>query len=768
MKRLHYWITTILIASALTPLMVISFGPLFPVFGKMIFFRSMMGIVAVLGALYAIIIMRNTPEKISWSIMRNPLNIAVAVFMGSAAISTVISSNMYRGFFGDSVRAEGLYTLLACFVLFIAMVVFFTHQDWNRYIRIALCAGVVVMIAFFFQYSEYGQAFIFTSGSIEQPGSFMGNPTLLGSFLTLLLGYAILGYRDSSHFWKYSALAVGFLAGIVLILLEVRGALAGIAAATLFLVFIYAIRMVRLWRRMDNVPSGILALVIMAPLFFFALAAMIWGTRTHAMWQSVPVVRRLVGFSWESASVKTRFLAWKVSSDAFKERPVFGWGLEQYGTAYNKHYNPAYAVYAEDWFDRAHNKILDVLVMQGIAGVASYGMIFFAFFYVLGGIRERGSVRLGLGAVIIAYSVQNMFAFDHIDSYMPFFGLLAFSASCYDRDTERIRRAFRSSKPSRIVATWLLMFSVGVNCYALYAWNGVPLMQAWRYKRAIAREWSGEKLTVYAEHFLRPYNFFQKELRAQFLESALATRKEHGVTLKALIMKAAQELEEVVQKESDDPRLFLRIAEAYNRIGQGDPELLQKSIGYIEQAQVRSPHRQAIIGLQVFTLSSLGKHHEAIQRARDVLALEPKSAKSHYYLGMALASFARDAGGISAEDKKRITTEAFQELAIARALGVEDNFGLFSESDFRNMMIVYQQEGDDEDFLATYQIAQRLFPRNIDYYGIRLGAALERRDVEGVVAIAERIKELDPRYTDDMDIIIDLARKEKWNILNNL
>lgn len=767
MKRLAQWIAVILVGSAVTPLVIVSYGPFSPVFTKMIFFRSVMGIVGILAACYAGIMIRHV-RKVSWNIVRNPLVLVMALFIGSAGISTVFSSNAYRSFFGDGIRAEGFYTLLMCFIFFIAAILFFTELDWSRYVRAVLCVGIVVITVFFFQYSGWGGSLVFPSGSPKQPGSFMGNPALLAGFLILLEGYVILGYRDASRFWKYGALVVGCLAGVALVLLEVRGALAGILAATLFLVFLYAMRMIRLWRRMDNVSPGVPALIIMATLFFIAFAAMIWGTRTHTMWQSVPAVRRLVGFSWESASVKTRFLAWKASSDAFKERPIFGWGLEQYGTAYNKHYNPAYAVHAEDWFDRAHNKILDVLVMQGVIGVASYGMIFFALFYVLGGIQERDSVRYGLGAVMIAYIVQNLFLFDHLDSYILFFGLLAFLAAWYERSAVRSPRAFAVSNYARGGAGISLALLVGVGCYALYAWNGIPLLQAWRYEWATARAWSSRELVVYAERFLRPYNFFQKELRAQFLESALATREEHGATLKALIMKAAQEFEEVVQKESDDPRPFLRIAEAYNQIGQGDHELLQKSIGYIEQARVRSPRRQAILGLQVFTLGSLGKHPEAIQLARDVLALEPKSAKSHYYLGMALASFVRDAGGIPAEDKKRITTEAFQELAIARALGVEDNFGLFSESDFRNMMILYQQGGNDEDFLATYRIAERLFPRNIDYYGIRLGAALARRDIPEIIVIAERIKELDPRYTDDMDIIIDLAKKQKWNILDNL
>lgn len=767
MNRLRAWIKIILMIGALTPLVVISFGPLSPVFGKMIFVRSLMGVVAIGSTLYAVIAIRHTP-RIPLGDARNPLAIAVAAYMGSAILSTALSLNPYRSFFGDGVWGEGLYTLLACFVLFFATFFFFTHQDWKKYVRVVLGVGIIVIIVFLFQYSRYGRAFVFASGSAEQPGSFMGNPALLASFLTVLFGYVVVGYQESSRFWKYSAICVGISSMLALALLEVRGAMVGIAAAILFLVIVYVLSMVRVWRQEKRVPSGIVAMAVIVPMLFIILGVVVWGTRTHLFWQSVPVVRRLTGFSWQSASVQTRLLSWGVSFEAVKERPIFGWGLEQYRVAYNKHYDPAYAVYAEDWFDRAHNKILDVLVMQGIAGIVSYTAIFIAFFYVCSNIQERGGTGLGLSAAVIAYGVQNIFSFDHIDSYVLLFPLLSFCASRYNCANPRNERMFHIPEPARFfVSSAAVIFVIG-SFYALYAWNGIPLAQAGSYRRAIISQHTGEELIVYADNFLRPYNFFQKEVRTQFLESAMATRGEHDVALKPLIMKAIGELEEIVRREPDDPRLLLRIAEAYNQMGQGGLKLSHKSIGYIEQARMLSPRRQAILGLKVFTLGSLGDHHEAIQLAREALALEPKSAKSHYYLGMALTLSLRDAREAGAKDPKRIQAEAFGELALARALGAKDNFGLFSESDFRNMMVAYQEGNADEDFLATYRIAQGLFPRNIDYYGIRLGAALERKNTEDVVAIATRIKELDPRYTDDMDIIIDLAKKQKWNILNNL
>lgn len=830
MKKVASWIPSILIAAAFTPLVVVWLGPFPPIVGKMIFFRGAMSIVAILAAMYVLAITQRTPRvypkqcrralpnspvlpspglRIPGSILRkvvagrvlNPLFAAVGLFVLSAAISVALSQNVYRGFFGDGIRAGGLYTLLACFIFFVSAIFFFAQRDWARYVRVVLFVGAVSIAMFFLQYSEWGRSLVFQSGTVKQPGSFMGNPALFASFLILLEGYVVIGYRDLSRIWKYCALSVGVLALVALVMLEVRAALMGLAAGGLFVASAYGLRGVRSWRWGEQGARRVMMLALIVIVLCAALGAAIAGTRTHPLWQSVPVVRRVVGFSFESASVATRLLSWNTSVDAWKERPWFGWGLEQYRVAYNKHYDPAYAIYAEDWFDRAHNNILDILVMQGAVGVAAYLVIVAAVWRALKTMREYDALCLALGGVMVAYLVQGLFSVDHLDSYVLLFGLLAFLVSRSEQNsTYSFAEAPEQMHPKStsefyspadggtknsgahlgqnvVVSNYALGFArllaiavIIVSGYALYAWNGIPLLQAWRYKQALAGTLSPDELAAYAERFLSPYNFLQKELRERFLGATLGVRD--GVRrdlVDALRTKAIESFEEMLVREPDDPRLFLRGAEVYRAMAdQEHPEFFEKSMMYLEEAKKLSPHRQAILGLQAAMLGDRGKHQDAVLLARETLALEPQAAKSHYYLGMALAVSARDRRDITAEERKYLREEAIQELRTAQALGVKDNFALFGESDFRNMMILYEQVGDDDDFLTMYRIAQRLFPRNIDYYGIRLGAALGRKDAQEVIVIAERIKELDPRYTDDMDIIIDLAKKQKWNILDNL
>ena len=61
----------------------------------------------------------------------------------------------------------------------------------------------------------------------------------------------------------------------------------------------------------------------------------------------------------------------------FKERPIFGWGPENFSIALEKHYLPQFEV----WYDRAHNVFFDYLTQTGILGLLSYLGIFATFYW---------------------------------------------------------------------------------------------------------------------------------------------------------------------------------------------------------------------------------------------------------------------------------------------------------------------------------------------------------------------------------------------------
>jgi len=83
----------------------------------------------------------------------------------------------------------------------------------------------------------------------------------------------------------------------------------------------------------------------------------------------------------------------------------------------------------ETWFDRAHNTIFDMLTMFGGLGLISYLSIYAGIFYVLWRFyKKQGYIQniVILGLLFVAYFIQNVFVFDSINTYIPFFMLLGF------------------------------------------------------------------------------------------------------------------------------------------------------------------------------------------------------------------------------------------------------------------------------------------------------------------------------------------------------
>jgi tetratricopeptide (TPR) repeat protein len=129
-----------------------------------------------------------------------------------------------------------------------------------------------------------------------------------------------------------------------------------------------------------------------------------------------------------SESVKNRVDVWEMAWNGIKERPVLGWGQENFIGIYSV--NPIALREAPLWMDRAHNIVVEWLTNAGIPGLFSYLMMFGSAFYIL---RKTGRAKvlsrnetIMILTALLVYFIQNLFTFDTINTYMIFFALLAY------------------------------------------------------------------------------------------------------------------------------------------------------------------------------------------------------------------------------------------------------------------------------------------------------------------------------------------------------
>ncbi len=639
---------------AFTPLVVV-WSTLFPfIFGKTIFIRTAVALFWVLFAVYLIYqhqsakisinqrlnnqhkpaIHINQLKSVLISVVRNPLFIFISLFVLLMLFSTIFSVNPFRAFFGDIERGEGYLGILYFFGFFIASLLVFEKKDWLIFFKLSLLTGSILFFHGLYQYADY-----------ERMQSFIGNPAFLaGYFLFIIFAALVILIEDKNRWWRlFGGLSV-LMATVGVFLTQTRGAIVGLIAGVAFAILYFAIK--GKGRR-----AGI-ALVLLGVLFLGIFVV----TRNNPVWQKIPGVNRFASLSYNDPSFQTRLIAAGVSLDAVNpsknslERFLIGWGPENFSIAYNKHYNPDYLKYENLWFDRAHNKLFDVLVMDGILGFLAYLGIWLSILYLVfrrsasirqnqhesvseksalispnpeasrqGGSygagqhesaslnNQHGSAKISiyqrlnnpyLSASIIffavAYFVQNLFLFDQISTYIPFFAFLAFVISETTRvNTNSSPSASISQNQHKSAYTCIVSLVALFFAYCLIIYSFTAFYQNIKFTSAI-KSGSAQRVFDDVDKFTKPYNYAQRELRNRFLQLTASYANNQG--LKPLVDKSISLFEEVVLREPFDPRYFTLLADAYQVQAElGNVEARKKSDEYFLKALELSPKRQELL-----------------------------------------------------------------------------------------------------------------------------------------------------------------------------
>jgi tetratricopeptide (TPR) repeat protein len=136
-------------------------------------------------------------------------------------------------------------------------------------------------------------------------------------------------------------------------------------------------------------------------------------------------LQRIASISLSDATTQSRFLIWGEAWQGVKERPITGWGQENFSYVFNKFYNPE--MYGqEQWFDRAHNEFIDWAVAGGIPAFLLYILLLaFVVRAVYKSELEVPEQAILLG-LLAGYVFNNLFVFDNLISYIFFVFILAF------------------------------------------------------------------------------------------------------------------------------------------------------------------------------------------------------------------------------------------------------------------------------------------------------------------------------------------------------
>jgi len=83
---------------------------------------------------------------------------------------------------------------------------------------------------------------------------------------------------------------------------------------------------------------------------------------------------RLTSISVSDTTAQSRLFSYRTSLKAWPQKPIFGWGLENYKPAFLHNFIPDMVNNNPDdiTFDKTHNMPLEILVTTGIVGFIAY------------------------------------------------------------------------------------------------------------------------------------------------------------------------------------------------------------------------------------------------------------------------------------------------------------------------------------------------------------------------------------------------------------
>lgn len=691
-----YSIIVLIYGVFLTPL-IVDTSLFFPyITGKAFVFRVFVELATLLYIVLAIYDRSYLPKK-------SMILTTITIFTVILGVSTLNAVDPAKSFWSNFERMEGYVTILHLFFFFIvATSVFQSKKAWYALFNTSIGISVILGLRAFADYDPArnstfmietikGVKYFFGSmfGDLPQTVRIagpLGNSSYLGVYSLFHIFLTALMITTVSSIKRFKEAPIRYLLYIVVMIFNVavlyntgtRGSFVGLVAGiftTALIPLIYilfgksnlATKTVSLVKKMSITLLVIIILVI----------SLLGLNKKSDFVQSSDLLNRfsaLITFDIKGVletQGKARALLWGMSWKGVQERPLLGWGQDNFSYVFSKYYDPK--MYAqEQWFDRTHNVFFDWLIAGGIIGLLSYLGLFIALLYVLWkktvlnkenivyDILEK-SVLTGL---LTAYFVHNVFIFDNLASYILFFILLAY--------VNQQSNVITSSTPTRasnptmqwvIILLAVLTFGYVSNkaVYKPYM-AGKTLIQALQLAHPDAVTYYGQEkaspknVLALFKKALAYDTFANTEIRERLAEvapSLLIGNKDTGFVTEFTSF-VATEYQKAIKETPKDPRPLLFFSMYLQKFG-----LYKEAVVYVDQAIALSPTKQSFLYQKGIIEVATNQYLQAVLTFKKAYDLEPASRESKvlYALALMYADKYSDAKKILAGDLSALTDE---------------------------------------------------------------------------------------------------------------
>lgn len=689
---------------------------------------------------------------------------AVTVLVAVLFLADLFGPNPYRSFFSNYERMEGFISFVHLYLYFLMLLsVFRTRRDWLVWFHVSIVASIAVSYIALLQHLGLR---VSPQGGFRVDST-IGNPTYLAAYLLFHIWLLALlakqfwsrqspdvrrGSGDMKKWILQIVYALIFLFELAIIYFTAtRGVvLALLVTAVPFfgLVVLYWNRMFgneshrRSWSLGRKLAAATLALIIVVPLVF-------WLNRNSDFVQQSQVLNRITNYSVHETTVTSRFLIWNMSWKGALERPLLGWGQENYYLVFQKYYDPG--LYAQEpWFDRSHDIIFDWLIHAGFLGLGAYLAIFGAAFWMIAqAIRRRdlafweGSV---LAALFVSYFFQNIFVFDNLNTYLLFFAFLAYVQFLALEHTKTEHRQPTSSNILFGRGLAVMVALLALSAVTIYVWDLTPIYQS----QALINTLSIAQVKTPVDQLIDQFkvalaydSFGNTEVREQIGNTArnvVGNAQFNPDDQKKMAEFAIAELKKEIDISAPDIKHMLFLASILDRGLQLNPEYAAQSEKMLLDVLKLAPRKQ----IAYFELAQLylSTNHadRAIEALRKAWQLEQNFTQAG--INLEIIGIVTGHREVIPEVQAKINHDTLDEQSIYR-LG-----------------LAYQQAQDYASALKYYERLIQIAPANAQYHATYAALLGYFHRIDEAVAQVKIAGELDPNYQKEADQFIKSLRSQ--------
>lgn len=651
--------------------------------GKNFAFRT---IVEITAAAWFLLALRNKEYRPQ----RSAVLTAIGVFVVVTAVADLLGVSVSSSLWSNFERMEGLMTIVHLAVYAVAIgSMLNTMKLWDKFFYTSI--GVSLFLSMY-GYLQLAGALQINQGGVRLDGT-LGNATYMGIYMLFNIYLLLmLFFRRTKHFSREVLLSYFIAAGWFLLFLMHVGAsdnlhmgkdmyvLGAISIAVLLGAgYLWNHRKVMEKQWVQYVITGVIFLVQVATLYYTATRGAILGLIGGLLLTALlvaffekrrkrlkkvaltgivllmlgiggfvlvkdtnfvkhsPVLSRFTSLSFRE--VGSRALVWQMALQGIKERPVLGWGQNNFDIVFNKYYDPR--MYSQEpWFDRAHDILLDWTINAGVVGLISYLSLFGITLFVLWKDPRKKFTLVDkslLTGMLAGYLFHNLFVFDNIVSYLLFFSILAYVHTMEGFPRERGVWKWMEMKRSVVdsVVAPVLCIVLGVTVYVV---NVKAMFAATELIEAIIPQEKG--ITQNLEKFKKVFAYNTMgtvEAREQLLQLTLQViaSKEVSQEVKQNFFTLLMEQFDKQMKETPlSTRHYYFLGAFLRAINKPDV-----GVQLLAQAHELSPRKQIITMELATALSALNEKEKALELFKQAFELEKSNTQALFVYASA-AQFA--------------------------------------------------------------------------------------------------------------------------------